>query len=200
MSRFSLSLGLPIVSWLLALVLGFAVLENYATTPGPASDPEAPLPLTGTGSPLLIMFAHPRCPCTQASLAALAEILARAPAEVRAEVWFVKPAEAAANWEHTSLCAAAAAIPGMHVRWDQNGAGARRLGATTSGHVFLFDGAGNLLFRGGITRARGQEGGSSGSRAIQALLNGEEAAYHATPVFGCALLAACAAPTEEKCQ
>ena len=63
----------------------------------------------------------------------------------------------------------------------------RKLGAETSGHVVLYDEAGNLRFSGGITRSRGHVGESDGARALSALLNGSPATSGNFPVFGCRL-------------
>jgi hypothetical protein len=57
----------------------------------------------------------------------------------------------------------------------------------TSGAVVLYDAAGKLAFRGGITAARGHEGDSFGRQRIMALLNGAHADRADAPIFGCAL-------------
>lgn len=82
-------------------------------------------------------------------------------------------------------CGAAASIPGVTVRADTDGAEARRFGARTSRHVVLYDSAGGVLFRGGITSLRGHAGDNAGATAIIALLKGERANAAESPVFGC---------------
>jgi hypothetical protein len=76
---------------------------------------------------------------------------------------------------------------------DPDGAEAKRFGAETSGFVVLYNPAGRLLFRGGITIARGHAGNNPGANAIVALVNGEPPATRQTPVFGCGLLDQCTA-------
>jgi hypothetical protein len=195
--------------WLAAVVGGLGALEAYKSRPGAAGQTPAVFPREfpqwESGSdgqstsrllrPRLIMFVHPRCPCSKASVGELAEILARRSGQVDAAVVFVKPAGAGPDWNQTSLRSQAAAIP--HVRLiDDDGTLARRFGAETSGSVVLYDADGKLLFSGGITRSRGHEGDSAGSRAICALLDGntEVAAGVHAPVFGCPLFSpgACA--------
>ena len=46
------------------------------------------------------------------------------------------------------------------------------MGATTSGHVLLYDAGGVLRFAGGITDGRGHEGDNAGLDAALALLRG----------------------------
>jgi hypothetical protein len=53
----------------------------------------------------------------------------------------------------------------------------------------LYDSAGNLLFRGGITSARGHAGDNAGRAAVVSLLTSDEAEGRDTPVFGCPLFA-----------
>ncbi len=184
--------------WLGAVVSGLAALEAYKSRPGAAGQtptifPEADFAALSpaTSQPRrfrLLMFVHPRCPCTKASLVELAEILAREPGKADAAVVLVKPAGAGADWNKTSIRAQAAAIPQLRLI-DDDGTLARRFGAETSGFVALYDADGRLLFHGGITRSRGHEGDSAGSRAICALLDGktEIPAGVRTPVFGCPL-------------
>ena len=71
-----------------------------------------------------------------------------------------------------------------------------RFGAETSGHTVLYDASGALRFHGGITAARGHEGGSAGRAAIVAAVRGEEPSSSAH-VFGCSLASASANPRPE---
>jgi hypothetical protein len=74
------TLGLAV--WIAGLVAGFVSLQIYAAKAGPA---HAPTPAARgflaahrtPGRPLLVMAVHPRCPCTDASLAELGDLLAR---------------------------------------------------------------------------------------------------------------------------
>jgi hypothetical protein len=136
----------------------------------------------------LLMFAHPKCPCTRASIEELNRALARCGQKVSVHVLFFKPADAPAGWDQTDLRQSAAAIPGVEVLDDPDGALARRFGAETSGSVVLYDPQGKLLFTGGITGSRGHEGDNAGQSAIVALLEGRDANVHQTHVYGCSLL------------
>jgi hypothetical protein len=118
----------------------------------------------------------------------LAWVTARARGKAEVYVLFVAPEGAPAAWEHTSYWPSARAIPGVQVRADLGGVETRRFGATTSGHVILYDPRGHLLYRGGITVGRGHEGDNPGRRAVVAYLQGERAEAARLPVFGCPLL------------
>jgi hypothetical protein len=133
------------------------------------------------------MLAHPRCPCTRASMSELAKIMARLQGKVRAYVLFLKPQDSGADWDDTDLRRSASEIPGVTVLSDLDGAEARRFGAETSGHTLLFDPGGQLLFSGGITESRGHAGGNDGESAIVSLVNNHSADRAKTFVFGCSL-------------
>ena len=163
----------------------------YSNTPGepgtpPARwPPDAPLQL-GNGATLL-MFAHPHCPCSRASIGELAIIIARSQQKLESHVFFYAPANQPGSWVRTDLWDSARSIPGVQVIEDPEGALSRRFGASTSGQTLLYDSAGRLAFNGGITASRGHSGDNTGRHAILSLLQGENLARNVTPVFGCSL-------------
>ncbi len=112
------------------------------------------------------------------------------------QVVFFRPKSASPGWEQTRLWHEAAAIPGVCVGVDPGGVEARRFGAATSGHVFLYDVAGRLRFCGGITPSRGHEGDNPGRDAILARLLGGEAGTEPALVFGCPLASPAESPDE----
>jgi hypothetical protein len=137
----------------------------------------------------LVMFAHPRCPCTRASLGELEKIVAHCQPTVTPWVVFFKPDGAEDNWEQTDLWRSASAIPGAHVIRDLGGEEARRFHVTTSGQTLLYGAWGELLFSGGITFARGHAGDNAGRTAIESYTAGNSPGYCQTPVFGCPIIA-----------
>src|ERR1700733_11527431 len=164
--------------WVPTVAFGVNVLLKYSTTPGDAGTPPldwpANLPIErGTGRAALVMFVHPQCPCSRASLGELAIIMAHTPRPVEATVFFFLPAGEASAWARTDLWRTAAAIPGVRVREDREAAVARSFGALTSGQTLLYNPNGRLLFRGGITGFRGHSGDNAGRSAILALLEME---------------------------
>ena len=180
------------VAWTVAISFGLRTLLAYESTPGTIGTVPGQWPATSrierlTNSPTLVMLAHPRCPCTRASVAELAALMARMQGKIDAFVLFLKPRQSGTDWEDTELRRTAAAIPGVTVLSDVDGVEARRFGAETSGHTLLFDRDGRLLFSGGITEFRGHVGDNTGVRAIESLIDGRAPARTATSVFGCAL-------------
>ena len=139
------------------------------------------------GLPTLVMVVHPRCDCSRASVAELAELMARATVRPRSYVAILKPNGLSENWDVTGIRQAASRIPGVKVIRDEGGREARSFGAQTSGQTFLYDAKGRLIFSGGITAARGHAGESVGRSAILSLLNQQPAAVAASSVFGCSL-------------
>ncbi len=181
---------LVLVAWSTSLCLGFALLTAYGAAQGSqgasamrwptASIERAPHRWT------LVMLAHPKCPCTQASIAELARLMTGIGGEVDAHVVFIAPSESAA-WAKTRLYERAEAIPGVSVVVDSTGTISDAFGASTSGHVMLYDESGTLRFDGGITQSRGHEGSNLGSARISKLVLGASESRSSTPVYGCSL-------------
>jgi hypothetical protein len=136
----------------------------------------------------LVMFAHPKCPCTRASVGELNRLLAQCPGRVATHVLFFAPEHGASDWAQSDLWKSVAAIPGVAVEIDRDGKRAQRFGAETSGHVVLYNSRGELLFEGGITAGRGHAGDNAGANSIVSLLLANETSAPQTPVFGCSLL------------
>jgi hypothetical protein len=180
-------------AWIGALSLGLGALLNYESAPGregsvPSSWPVGSKIQLAANDHTLVMLAHPRCPCTRASVGELAQIMARVQGKVDAYVLFLKPQNSGPDWDDTGLRRSAAQIPGVTVLSDGDGAEARRFGAETSGHTFLFDHRGRLLFSGGITQSRGHAGDNAGESAIVSLVNAHTSSHAKAFVFGCSLL------------
>ena len=136
----------------------------------------------------LVMFAHPQCPCTRASMDELNRIMAQCAGKIVAHVFFLKPQNFPDNWVETSLWRTASAIPGVTVHEDPGGLIAQKFGAETSGFVLLYDSQGNLLFKGGVTASRGHAGDNTGEDAIIALATGKGSPVKTTRVYGCSLV------------
>jgi hypothetical protein len=182
-------------AWLVAVAAGAWGVGAYAGRPGASGNAPSRWPASRLVEPsrrglTLVLFVHPRCPCTRATIAELARLMARCQGSLAAMVLFFRPADSS-PWERTSLWEQAAAIPGVSVAWDDGGEEAARFGARTSGQAFVYDVAGALRFSGGITAARGHEGDNPGRDAVVALAIGDAPARATTPVFGCPLETPC---------
>jgi hypothetical protein len=179
--------------WLLAVMAGTVAFWNYGGTAGSAGATPQRWP-TGISLSLdaahdtLLMFAHPQCACTRASLEELNQLMAQCEGKVTAHVLFFKPDKFSEAWTHSGLRESASAIPGTIIHDDPNGVIAARFGAETSGYVVLYSPQGQLLFEGGITGSRGHAGDNAGQSTLISLLNGRASQVRQTPVFGCSLL------------
>lgn len=182
--------GVLIAVWVLSVLTGFIYLWNFAYTPG-ASASNTPRQWPAhlarpSGRPTLVVFAHPRCSCSNATVDQLAQFSAHY-RNLAIRIYFYTPENAAADWIKTSLWNDAVRVPGAQVEKDPGGKMALQFGAQTSGQSLLYDSQGSLVFAGGLTSARGHYGENDGSDAISAWLRGEAPKHASTPVFGCGL-------------
>jgi hypothetical protein len=183
-----------VTTWFAIAVAGFAVLLRYDATPEATAAESRPVwpsdcglaPLIA-GRPTVVVFLHPKCPCSSATLDELETIFERVSTAADVRAVFVEPPGAPAEWTATELRARADRLAGLRVEDDLGGAESRRFGATTSGTTFVYDAEGRLLYRGGITRSRGHAGDNPGRRAVLALTTGADAETQRAPVFGCTL-------------
>lgn len=187
-----LLLNIFVFIWLLSVCFGFSMLWSYEFKPGrPVSFitqwPSASRLPRPSDRAMLVVLAHPRCPCTRAAISELARLMAHCRPRLVAYVLFFKPKNTPPDWEKTDLYARAASIPGVHVARDEGGVEARCFHAATSGQTLLFDAHGRMLFSGGITDGRGHEGDSAGQAAVlEGVFHPTQVTRH-TPVFGCSL-------------
>lgn len=179
--------------WAVLVTTGFFALWRYkaaeaapSETGTPAVWPSDSRLRPSTDRATLVLFAHPKCPCTHASVTELARLLARRHDQVELRVAVVRPAAVPADWDDTELVARAVSIPGATVARDDGGVEADRFGAKASGHVVVYDRNGRRLFSGGVTSSRGHEGESFGIQRIDSLLTTGVADRADAPVFGCA--------------
>jgi len=166
--------------WIAVVIGALAGLWVYKLRPGtrgelrPSWPAGSSLPASAD-RPTLIMFAHPRCVCTRASLAELRAVQSRFAGRIATYVVFMHPAGSAADWSHTDTWDTASSLAGVRVLTDTDGHEAERFGATTSGHVVLYDRSGRLLYSGGITPGRGHEGDSPQLDQLMRLIERETA-------------------------
>ena len=157
------------ITWLTALALGMFLLNRYQMTPGPASTAAPHWPggsdiALASDRDALVMFLHPHCACSSASVEELNRLVARSP-NVLIQV-FMFQANDADNVTDTPL-GQNVHMPGVVVKpietvcWQ-------RARLCTSGQAYLYNRSGRLLFDGGITGSRGHAGDNAG---LDALLN-----------------------------
>src|SRR5437879_2128129 len=123
--------------WTLSVGLGLHALMVYKGKAGPAGHTSETWPVNemvslSTNKPLLVMFAHPKCPCTRASLGELELLVAQAQGQFDAVVLFSEPPDETEGWSNTATIDFARSIPGVRTVLDKDGAVAKRFGAKTS--------------------------------------------------------------------
>ncbi len=187
-----MKVGVLFAIWLATIVVGLYPLLCYESKPAeqcaPATKWPSPSLLHSAGRSTLVMFVHPKCPCSRASLKQLEKLHAGSVARLDCIVLIAQPKGMDSRWTRSDLWEQASAIPGVRVAVDTDEKEAECFGAQTSGEVFVYDGDSNLSFHGGLTIARGHEGDSPGFQAVKRIINHRsenESACSAT--FGCSL-------------
>jgi hypothetical protein len=198
MKKRKLLTPLILLGWLIAIGFGFTRIFTYANIPGKSAQP---LPQWPEGATLsrskdlatLVIFAHPHCPCSEASLGELEKLMPRIVGKAKSYVVFYKPQNKTEEWVQDSLWKKAQSIPSVTALIDEAGIEAARFDAKTSGQTFLYSPEGNLVFQGGITAQRGHMGDNDGQLAILSYFKQENPSktpqrqLAQTPVFGCSL-------------
>lgn len=141
-----------------------------------------------TSEPTLIVFVHPLCPCTEATLHELKELLTDTSNKISVVIVFSIPTGLPANWKQGDLWRSVRSNSNFRIVQDSGGGEARRFGVNGSGHCLLYSSGGRLLFSGGITGSRGHTGENPGRLTLVALITTGHARISHTPVFGCSLL------------
>jgi len=178
--------------WICLISVGLWVIIDYENTPGttlatPKAWPKQTSLQAHPIHPTLLMFIHPHCPCSQASIEELARVATVTKDRLAIAVVFIQPKEFDKTWVETSLWHAANRIPGLQITIDLEGQEARLFGATLSGQVFLYQPNGTPLFRGGLTRSRGHAGDNLGRSAVLDAVFQKQTNTTESFVFGCAL-------------
>lgn len=181
---------IAVVLWSAAVGAGIHRIWAYEGTPGeetsvPTSWPDSGLVSIDRERATLMMFVHPLCVCTRASLTELRAALDTMKGSPSVWIVLLSPHGIVKDWS-PRVAEIAARIPEATIVTDHQGTAAEKFGASTSGHVVLYDRGGRLTFSGGITAGRGHVGDNSGRRGLVAAIQGGDSA-HAHPIFGCGL-------------
>jgi hypothetical protein len=185
-------IALSVLAWVAGVAWGLQKIQAYSSTPGEAAAapfiwPGSALVAPVAGRDTLVMFIHPQCSCTRASLAELQTILDDTHGAVSAWVVVLKPHGMGDDWTHSATWDTASHMAGVTVVMDDEGSEAALFGADTSGHTVVYDAKGKLLFSGGITRARGHVGSNAGRDSVVSLVQNGTAESNTHEVFGCGL-------------
>lgn len=198
-------LGLIIPVWGSLVGTGMFWLQTYGNTPSATAAAPEHWPATAqldrqVGMPSLLVFVHPHCPCSQATIRELERLTAQLGAALPTHVVFLHPTGVPPNWHQTSLWSHAQEIPGVTVVEDVGGGITGQFGVATSGQALMYDADGRLQFSGGLTPARGHSGDSVGRDTILSLSRSGRSTpvikSQCSCVFGCPLFEN-ATPTRE---
>jgi hypothetical protein len=181
------------ISWLTLIGIGTHSIWTYSSTPSAPANAQNKWPRTSQIKQdpdlySLVLFVHPKCPCTRATLEELSILMTQLKGKLISHAIFVKPQSTGADWEKDFLWFKTQQIPGVTVHVDLEGAEAQLFGAKTSGQALLYSKQGDLLSSGGITESRGHAGDNVGVDAILAQVSNPNETIRTAPVFGCSLL------------
>jgi hypothetical protein len=177
----------------LSTLIGMQALIRFDQTAGPVNAAPLRWPALSAikrsgGRPEILVFAHPFCSCTGATIAELAQLSAQKKSGATTPqftILFFRPRNS--GWAPNGLWKRAEGLKDAHVVWDDDGLEAKRFGARTSGYALLYSSEGSLLFRGGVTGSRGHRGDNYGLDELAASLDSQRPARVPSRVFGCAL-------------
>ncbi len=174
-----------LLGWGIAIgYLGYQLMA-FDSTPGvpasaPARWPKQSSLARVAGRKQLLMFVHPECTCSIASLEQLRNLqkLTGNAIDMRVVLWHRPATTSTRDW-HKEVGVAALFV-------DRDGAESRIFGAKTSGQTLVYDEDGRVMYSGGMTVFRGEAGGEPVLRQIiKAINNANRSTNLQLPVFGC---------------
>lgn len=172
--------------WILCVIAAFTVINQYSTTAGvnsgltriPAGTAFEP-----QDKPRLLVFLHPKCTCSKATMMELQSLLPDLKG-IDVTVLF-RNVSADKEWLSGELYESALKTKGLTVAIDDNGDEAKRFGAHTSGHTVLISTDKSIVFSGGLTPMRGHPGETEGKAFLRQWNQSRKPASLITEIFGC---------------
>jgi hypothetical protein len=148
----------------------------------PEKQPQAIIPKSR-----IVMFAHPLCPCTRASLIKLGEVALQVKDQSQIRVVFVTRGLNPEDVTTSKTLALARQLKHVTTELDESGTEECLYQATVSGEVFAFDAQGERIFHGGLTSGRGHLGVASSQEYLEQLITGKATEPLDAAVYGCRL-------------
>ena len=184
---------LLVAVWLVTILLGgFAQIRYSLASKATGSATDRWPATTQIGkkddSKQLMIFLHPKCACSIASIAELSKIQNRCTELIPVKAVFYCPKGEHQSWVSGELWEAAEAIDGCDCLVDLGAMEFKRFGVETSGHALLFDEQDRRIYSGGVTSSRGHVGDNLGASTLVKLIQGSEVLVDELPVFGCQIL------------
>ncbi len=186
------SLATAVFIWLASVSYGLGFLYNYSLKPANMQQvlknwPEESKIKFAKNQANLVLFLHPHCQCSEASLAELQKIQAQFHKKFKTHLVFILPEGTEQDWIHTKLWKKSQNLANTELIIDKSLQEAKVFASTSSGQVYLFNKERELIFLGGITSARGHQGDSIGNSAIKAYFRSGNMSVEKAPSFGCSL-------------
>lgn len=179
--------------WFTAAIFGIASLHRYSGTPAPVGRSQVRWPVSSQIKPsprkaTFVLFLHPHCPCSRASVAVMNEIVTQFPSAAEYHAVFVRPTGVNDDWAETDLFRKCKSMVGLVTSIDEDGSEAKKFGAKASGQTYIYDADHRLAFSGGITPGRGMEGKGEERTMVESALSKKLSSPLHSPTFGCALI------------
>lgn len=174
--------------WVGLVVLSIGLINWYATVPGKNSTSvriPAGTKLLPEKNPRLLVFLHPKCLCSEATMTELQNLLPEL-RDIDVTVVF-RELENNSDWMKGTLFERAKKTKGISIVIDGKGEEAKLFGAHTSGHAVLTTTNGLIAFSGGLTPSRGHTGESAGKDFLLSWNRSRAPASFITDIFGCNL-------------
>ena len=186
-SRFFVLTAIAI--WLVATAYAYSLMMRFDTRPGVAGNPLLRWPATAAvqlakRQRTLLIFLHPKCSCSRASISQLQNLRKRFPDAFHTELVLWQPPGRSPAWNQLYRTDSED-LSGTETIADPGGRVAALFDAHTSGYVLLYGAAGNLEYAGGLTPARGVNNEGPGILALERIMSGSTVGVAHQPVFGC---------------
>lgn len=139
------------------------------------------------GATAVVLCVEPKCRCTLATIRELAKVLEQIPESQKPRVAVVVSSGADLAGDSDLVRAARRELPDAEIHFDATGSLLGQLEVQTSGTVLVFTPAGEAVFRGGITIARGHTGANPATEALRKCLTGHGLELQYFPAYGCQL-------------
>ncbi len=184
--------ALLLVLWGAVIGVGLLWMTDYSLSPGSHEEPlverpsDTPVPFSEEKSTLVI-FLHPRCPCTHPSVAAIERLMVRKHDMVLQPIFYL-PGSKPETWARADYWDRVVDAGAHEPLIDVDGGVARQFHATTSGHAILFSVDGEVLYSGGITSGRVHEGDNLGLTTLTRVLEQVPVQDATFPVYGCSIV------------
>lgn len=181
-----------ILLWLVVIAYGYILITHYELKPSSKITKLRSWPSDShlkhdSKLATLVIFIHPQCPCSKASIAELDRLLTSFHNKLKTIVVFSKPKGESEAWVKSSLWTKVQSLTGVISYIDNDNFEANNFMVDTSGEVLLFDASGKLIYHGGITASRGHEGDNKGKTTISDYLRTGRINEKEGYAFGCVL-------------